>query len=536
MFLMILWLCACSKDEIANEKRVEAESWSVNPSGQYAINVVFFKPIDYTPSEEILNNVGNLMLYIQKWYGKQMELNGYDEKTFGLVVNQNRKVRVLIVEGEHPSSYYKDLEEQDSYSTLSIIKSQVEDYFNNNPDLKESSHTMVFAPEETLLRFVGSGRYAFARSSTFTLASTGKYIDDLELMKADGLGGIMHELGHGLNLPHNAHKKSDLPKIALMSFGNHTYENGNEENVFLTPSTGAILNVNEAFNKKDNGIDYYSGADIKLLSYTVQKNPSDALIHAEGVISSNKKITHVYIGHDGTPFGGNNNYDKVTFTTAAQNMGGGKYNFSLNMPYAELFNNYKDENKSDMLLTLNAISENGTRKQIDNYNYSLDLSTQIPNDDVNRTFEIFEFRDRSSWTITSNTVSPNPDRVVEKILDGDLNSYWRSKYPYSLRTDGPHQLDINMNEEKTFSGIYMNSNMNNGNYWRPKEVSVQVSTNGSNYSEIKTFMLETEDIEQKFLFDAEVTAQYIRILVKDVYHSKEDDESLLFNEIDILTQ
>ena len=120
--------------------------------------------------------------------------------------------------------------------------------------------------------------------------------------------------------------------------------------------------------------------------------------------------------------------------------------------------------------------------------------------------------------------------------DSDYSSYWRSKYPYDLSSDGPHQIDIDMSSEQTFTGVYINSDSNNSNYFRPKNVTVLSSSNGSDYTELKQFEIDNEDIEQILTMDAAITTRYLRILVTDVYHTNEPDESLLFNEIDIILE
>ena len=59
-------------------------TYTISPAGQYALNVVFFQPTDIQASQQTLDDISDLMLYIQSYYSKQMELSGYNGKTFGL--------------------------------------------------------------------------------------------------------------------------------------------------------------------------------------------------------------------------------------------------------------------------------------------------------------------------------------------------------------------------------------------------------------------------------------------------------------------
>ena len=85
IFVLILFN-SCSKDDEADETSIivpEVDRWEVNRSNQYALNVVLFVPTDFSADEVLVNEVSDVMLYIQKWYEKQMELNGFGKKTFG---------------------------------------------------------------------------------------------------------------------------------------------------------------------------------------------------------------------------------------------------------------------------------------------------------------------------------------------------------------------------------------------------------------------------------------------------------------------
>ncbi len=541
---------SCSSDSVetpnpptTNEKPNEPEEpetpeediWSVNKADQYAVNIIFYKPSDFNVTDDIINKLSDMALYIQKWYEVQMELNGYGKKTFGLITNQNNKVRIHVIESNNPSSYYHNKEEQNPYSTLQELNAAVTNYFNSNTNFKASSHSLILSNEETLIRFVGSGKNAYARSPDFSLVPTGKFIGGFQLMKSAGLGGIMHELAHGLNVPHNCHKNSELPKISLMSFGNHTYENGQEDMVFMTKTTAAILNVNEAFNKNNNGIGYYAQDAIALESLKVEKDVAINSIHAEGVISSDVTPTHIYISNDGAPNGqANNNYDDVTFVTELTDLGENKYSFSVDMPYEELFNNYKDDGKNEMLLSLKGLTIQGNKHELYKYNYSIDLTTKIPNNNVNKTYEIFTFSDRSNWSIAANTTSPNSARNADTTLDGDLSSYWHSNYPYDISASGNHELTIDMASEIEFNGIYLHSDRGGTNF-RPKHVIIQQSVDGNTYTTIKEFDLENIP-ENQLSFDAAVTTRHLKILVSEVHISSGTEENLILNEIDIITE
>ena len=527
IFVLILFN-SCSKDDEADETSIvvpEVDRWEVNRSNQYALNVVLFVPTDFSADEVLVNEVSDVMLYIQKWYEKQMELNGFGKKTFGLITNQFGEVKVNVVNGQLASSDY--------IGNGNLVKSEINQYFDSRPTEKFSQHTFVLGQDNSGVPFYGSGKFAFATSSDFKLKSSGKFLDGLELMSCNKLGGIMHELGHGINLPHCAHKGSDLPKIALMSFGNHTYEQGKTDLVFLTKSSASILNVTETFNTRDKI--YYDGKpEVNLGPFQIKKDDTNKTIIAEGILKTTGSPTHFYIGHNGYPHNGNSNaaYDEITFTVPLNSTGtNDEYTFQLEMPYSDLFNNYKDNEKDKIECTMVALFENGSKVKLFQFDYTMDLTTKIPNDDVLKSYEPFVFTDRSEWIVSANSIGPGS--VLGNIIDASYDTFWHSAWQYSLATDGNHEISIDFGTSKQYSGVYLHSDRS-GTQYRPKHLTLEISSDGLTWETKKEVSISSMSNarELKLDFVDSITSRYLKIIVDDVY-SGNSEENLIFTEIDI---
>lgn len=83
--------------------------------------------------------------------------------------------------------------------------------------------------------FYGMGRYCFALDyPAFDIKHLGQPTKEGRLL-TKWYGGLAHELGHGLNLPHNHQTTSDGKKYgtALMGAGNYTF---GTSPTFLTPA------------------------------------------------------------------------------------------------------------------------------------------------------------------------------------------------------------------------------------------------------------------------------------------------------------
>lgn len=522
LLIIVFYLgTSCSDDvDLEQDNDILEKEFTVNRENQYALNVVFFKPSDFDASPMLIDNVSTMMLYIQKWYEKQMELQGYGKKTFGLMTRDG-KVNIILISAPKPAA---------SYPGHSGIIELVDQYFLNHPDEKRGDHTFVLGSGNSGVPFYGLGKWCFATSNDdFSLTSSGKTIDDLELMLCDKLGGIMHELGHGLNLPHNCQKASDLPEIALMSFGNHTYQT-NPELVFLTKATCALLNVSQTFNTKER--EYYAESpEIEMKSYSVVKDDSKKATLIDGLITTNLKPTHFWIGHDGVPSGGGNNYDNITWSEPFTPTGkDNEYSFHAEMPYSDIFNGYK--RKDTLRLEMIAITENGMKSRVIDYKYTMDELNQVPNDDIQKYYAVHELTDRSDWVINANSSSGNTEI---NMIDGMGSTYWHSKWPWSISTDGNHVITVDMGSQKDINGIFLSSYRSGGQY-RPKHLIISASSDNVTWSEEKAFTTPSIDDarEVSLNFDKVVNTRYVKIVVDQVYISNGNEENLIITELDIL--
>ena len=539
-FLMAV---SCSKTEDLDtvvpvdpeeEPKPDESVWSVNREDQRALNVVFFVPTDYPLEDNTLKQVSDVMLYIQSWYEVQMEAQGYGKKTFALLTDQYGAANIMFVQGKESSEFYGE-------KNHPILTQEVRDHLADNPDFDKSQHTLVLGYHGSKVGFFGKGKWAFASSMDYTLTDSGQTFNGFPLKVAENLGGIMHELGHGLNLPHNAEKKSELPFISLMSNGNRVYQK-RPEDVFLTKSTCAILNANEVFNKKSNGIAYYDvKPNTELKDISITKDSGTNSIKISGTFISDIEAIHAYAGfnfvnENSSP--PNDNYDEIIYDIVPTKKNG-VYAFNFTIPYGDLFNDFQTENKDKAEITINVITENGFRMKPFSHFYTTDLATEIPNDDVIIEYEVFDFTDRSNWSITANsTTASNEDSNASTMIDGDTSSYWQSHWPYKTADRGPHEIIINTGTTTTMKGMYFLSDRTGGQQFRPKHFIIQSSADeGASWTTVKEVTVANINDAKEFRvkFDSNVTTKHVKIVVDQIYTTATSGaENLVFAEIDII--
>lgn len=297
----------------------------------YSLNVVYFIPQDDEAVEGFESRLSDLLLYIQKFYRKEMIRNGFGNKTFGLVKEGSGKVKIIVLRGEEKIPYY-------SYADGGGYKAEREIgiYFTKHPEEKKSNHTLVIMPSTSNddmrpggVPFYGIGKYCFALDYPyFDIKYLGENSPKGRLL-TKWFGGMAHELGHGLNLPHNSAQVTEGEKLgtALMGSGNHTF---GLKPTFLTKASCAILNNCEVFATRKKRY-YDKDTNFKLEGMEIAFTDDKVLVkgHFKTVLPING--VNIYIDH--SPYGQvNNDYDAESWTVKPRK----DNHFAIEIPRSEL--------------------------------------------------------------------------------------------------------------------------------------------------------------------------------------------------------
>lgn len=310
--------------------------WVARAGEPYQLNVVYFLPQDDQPVEGYESRLSDLLLYVQDFYRKEMKRNGFGNKTFGLEKTPDNRVKILVVRGQYDIPYY-------SYDNGGGWKAEreIEEYFKANPGTKKSKHALVIMPSTTSddmnpggVPFYGIGKYCFALDyKYFDIQYLGEDSEKGHLL-TKWFGGMAHELGHGLNLPHNKEQVSDGEKYgtALMGAGNYTL---GQKPTFLTKASCAILNNCEVFARKK--MEYYNkntGFQLKDMevAFPGTAYPVEEII-VKGAFETKIPVNAVNVYVDHAPFGQvNNDYDAESWTVKPDK----NNHFTLRIPCREL--------------------------------------------------------------------------------------------------------------------------------------------------------------------------------------------------------
>lgn len=295
-----------------------------------ALHVVCWTPANREFPENYQQRLTRIMKHIQRFYLREMERFGFAGHTIGLQLDADQQLVLHSVEGVHEMGHY-------------TVQSGNEIRRECLPTLKkagidaETETVMIICNLATWdpdrLRFSHQSPYyaggSFRSGVAWQLDSPELDSRNLKLanpMIRDSqygrislgkhnsifIGGIAHELGHALGLPHcKARPDEAVRGTALMGSGNRTYGDelrGDGRGSFLTLAHALRLASHPQFSGSVKGLNAKTDASINDLSITAEGQS----IRVSGVVTGSPAVYAVVAYFD--PEGGGD-YDATTATT-----------------------------------------------------------------------------------------------------------------------------------------------------------------------------------------------------------------------------
>lgn len=482
-----------------------------NNEYKHKLNVVYFVASDITPNDRYQERISTILLKHQLFVCKWMKYWGYEEKSFGLPLAENGMVDIVTVNGKLKKSEYP-------YSGgNSKMKAEIEAYYKENNLTFLSAHTLVISATNGNIDdtpFYGSGKWCYALD--YPGMSYDLYnIDPLthEAMSPTPLetaliGGLLHEMSHGLNQPHvgptYSQKNDPMFGMTLMGSGNQTY---GKKPTFMHPSSAAIMNNCQisSFEEKE----FYGTSKTTLTLANPIINGSKCLV--KGTFTSTHKVTDVIVRFYDSKEGlqvGNQGYTSIAFVAKPSGD-----NFEITIPIEEL-----RVQSFDYKIGITVLLENGqTYKMSQPYVYTL------VKEGSEYTLESDYILNDGSWEVTVSHDLPEDKDFVNvpgSLVDGDvltsLSMVKPGKNYGGIKVPSEDELYaiIDFKKQKEFNRIEL-TNRNFQLYLNPKVLSFYGSNDGVNYTEIKVGFEMPEKVFNNLSLDSPVKYQYLKITYDD---------------------
>ncbi len=474
------------------------------------LNLVYFVPNDVTPVLNYQSRLSALMIWTQDWYKNQMTLNGYANKTFGLYTDANKtNVKIITIYGTKGKADY-------SYDTgANNVMAEINSYFTAHPEDKTSDHSLVIIPRYLIKSdgnpsggpFFGLGKWCFVLDyEEMDIANLGK-TDALGNRFSVWFGGMVHELGHGLNLPHNCQKVSENNDpnkgMALMWAGNGTL---GKSPTFLTAADAATLNSNQIFNN-DNKT-YYGTVNAGITKIHADYSASKQAIVLSGRFKTDVKVNSILyyndpnVNNEGT--GANRDYNAVTWESKTI----GTDSFYVEMPVSEF--KYKDGNPYELRIRL--VHENGSISQ-NAYNYAFVNNIPV------LTFSSKNELSKQGWSVASfSSEETSGEGTINgranTVIDDNPSTYWHSRWTGTAAAY-PHEIVIDMDAVKSVQGISLTQR--SGLQRAVKDFEILSSTNGTTFTSEGNFVAANANGPQYFNLTTVRSIRYFKIIAKSAY-------------------
>lgn len=472
-----------------------------NNEYKYKLNVVYFVPSDTKINENYKERLSEMLLRHQLFTMKWMQHWGYGEKSFGLALDENGMVDIVLVNGAEKKAGYP----YSSSISVPKMKGEIEKHYKENNLEFLSDHTLVItavnedilAGEKVDVPFYGYGRWCFALDfpnmsyDIYNIDPTTHETVNSKSLSTSYIGGLFHELGHGLNQPHigatDSQDKDPKFGTTLMGSGNSTYA---KKPTFIHPLSAAILNNCQvsSFVEKD----FYKEANAKVVITDIIVNGDKCTV--KGNFTSDVPVTEVAVRfYNATEVfsGGSTGYTSVGFVEKANGN-----NFEITIPIEEL------KIRSDFKFKVGAtiLMENGTSKNMTRHEiFKLEGNTLIPS----------ALNDKG-WNVTVShplAVDYAIGNTPNALVDGDpitCLSFVKPGKSYkgddgvtvTMPADAKVYAIVDMIKKETFNNINLTFRSDNTNsFLRPQELSFYGSNDGENFVAIKE--KNTLDVTQK---------------------------------------
>jgi len=264
------------------------------------------------------------MTEIQTWFRNEMERNGFGPMTFPLERDADGTLVIHVVTGTRAYAQGEEVTADEMWDQVQgpllergiDIKQEYVILLANTVFITDQDGVKL---KDSRSHYVGRGRYRYGMA----FATDCELVDPLNLPKKEpmvlcggtysytageyaivSLGGIAHEFGHALGLPHNMQTDEQLAELgwSLMGRGNYHFlgkRAGKEQGAHLTKAHATILSQHPVFRRDTTPAEaeaYRTPGECRFLEVEFTSGEGEYII--TGRVESSRRAYAVVAYHD----------------------------------------------------------------------------------------------------------------------------------------------------------------------------------------------------------------------------------------------
>ena len=400
------------------------------------VYIVYYNPANRECQPTYQERLDRVMTAIQEWYRDEMERNGFGPMTFPLERDENGRLVIHVVQGD------RIYERGQKPSTTEIRDEQVKPALRARGINIDKEHiillqNMTFISEkdgDTLVHsrapYCGGGTHVNGTAWVIDFP----FLDPLNLPKKSPrilddetrpytmgrymmtyIGGIAHEFGHALGLPHNEQTEEEFEELGYTLMGSGNYhlfaERANEgRGAYLSKPHATILSSHPLFKRNTIDIDVKAECEFENIEF----RPGNGEYIVSGRIKSTPDAYAVVAYHD--MMQRHTDYDATSWVSPVDSEG----RFEVHVGALE---------RGRYELRLRFYLNNGAKHEL-KYNFTLNHTLKIPADKLKRQtlYELF-----AKPAIKSRNAGALAD-AIEKLSGFNDVHYRRARAYYRTMT------------------------------------------------------------------------------------------------------